>query len=242
MRKTTETTMQKSIILLAGLLVAISAPRLDARTFTSSSGKKLEAEIVSATESKVELKTDKGKTYKVPLTKLSKEDREFVAEWRKEQMKSEALKGVTPAEAMEANGWASADVLNQGGLLVIEVNIAGRATKVMITTMQAESLMLAPAAEEAGLSPTAPEGQQLPAGLKGLASPTVDIGGKQLKTPFKVLVIDNDKLSEKVRESAEAVMGLNYLEQSGAIIDWAAHKIWFPTKDASEASDDKKDE
>jgi hypothetical protein len=242
MRKITETTMRKSIVFLVGFLVAVFAPRLDARTFTSSSGKKLEAEIVSATESTVELKTDKGKTYKVPLTKLSKEDREFVADWRKEQMKSEALKGVTPAEVMEANGWASAEVLNQGGLLVIEVNIAGRATKVMIA-MRPESLMLAPAAEEAGLSPTAPEGQQLPPGLKGLASPSVDIGGKQLKTPFKVLVIDNDKLPEKVRESAEAVMGLNYLEQSGAIIDWAAHKIWFPTKDASEdKEEDKEDE
>ena len=49
------------------------------RTWTSSIGTKIEAELVSTTGDEVTLKTKAGRTLKVPLNKLSKADQEFAA-------------------------------------------------------------------------------------------------------------------------------------------------------------------
>ena len=49
------------------------------RTWTSSIGTKIEAELVSSTGEQVTLKTKAGRTLQVPLNKLSKADQEFIA-------------------------------------------------------------------------------------------------------------------------------------------------------------------
>ena len=49
------------------------------RTWTSSIGTKIEAELVSSTGEQVTLKTKAGRTLQVPLKKLSKADQEFIA-------------------------------------------------------------------------------------------------------------------------------------------------------------------
>ena len=49
------------------------------RTWTSSIGTKIEAELVSTTGDEVTLKTKAGRTLTVPLNKLSKADQEFIA-------------------------------------------------------------------------------------------------------------------------------------------------------------------
>jgi dipeptidyl aminopeptidase/acylaminoacyl peptidase len=72
--------MMKTILtatcLALGLLSALSA-----RTWTSSDGKKLEADFVSATETDVTLKRSKdGKTFTLALTRLSEDDREYIKE------------------------------------------------------------------------------------------------------------------------------------------------------------------
>ena len=60
------------------LFLLFTSP-LMARTWTSSDGKPLEAEFLSATETDVTLKRDSdNKTFTIPLTKLSEDDQEFV--------------------------------------------------------------------------------------------------------------------------------------------------------------------
>ena len=49
------------------------------RTWTSSIGTKIEAELVSTTGEQVTLKTTAGRTLQVPINKLSKADQEFIA-------------------------------------------------------------------------------------------------------------------------------------------------------------------
>ena len=54
---------------------------VQARTWTSSDGKKLEAEFVSVTETEVSLKRDSdGKLFTLPLERLSELDQEFIEE------------------------------------------------------------------------------------------------------------------------------------------------------------------
>ena len=66
-------------------LLAISLPLLlgsvcnaELRTWTSTVGTKVEAELVSLTGNQVTLKTKAGKTIKLPINKLSKADQEFL--------------------------------------------------------------------------------------------------------------------------------------------------------------------
>lgn len=67
--------------LTAWLAVACLLPTLSARTWTSSDGKKLEADFVSATETDVTLSRSKdGKEFTLPLARLSEDDQAFIKE------------------------------------------------------------------------------------------------------------------------------------------------------------------
>ncbi len=234
--------MRHSLSLLIGLLLIAAVSHIEARTFTSTNGKKLEAELLSATESMAELKVVNGKTYKVPLKKLSKEDREYIAEWRAIMQKADALKGVGLDEVMQANEWPGTEIMIAGGVPVIELNINGHAVKFVLNPGTPRTLLVSSAAEDAGIEITVPEGGQLPQGIQGIASPKVDVGGRKIATPLKSLVVEPQALSEKLREQADGVIGFEFLKDSGAIVDWAAGNIWFPTAAETPDGDEEGDE
>lgn len=65
-------------------LLLMSLPSLaDLRQFTNAKGEKIMAELVSATDTRAELKRADGKAFTVPLQSLSEADRAWIAEWRK---------------------------------------------------------------------------------------------------------------------------------------------------------------
>lgn len=84
-------------VLLALCLLAVD---VDARTFTDVRGRKLDASIVSVQGSQVEIKLEKDdKVVKVPISKFSKVDREYIKLWldtkgshKKEEPKKEDAK------------------------------------------------------------------------------------------------------------------------------------------------------
>jgi hypothetical protein len=225
--------------LLIGLLLIAAGSPLEARTFTSSNGKKLEAEVLSATESVAELKVVNGKTYKVPLSKLSTEDREYIAEWRATRQKAEAMKGVGVAEIMEANGHPGTKIVISAGAPIIEISIGGHTTKFALNPMTPQTLLSASTAEDAGIDVTVPEGGQLPQGVQGIAGPKIQAGGVDVPTPLKMLVVEPQALSERLRQHADGIIGSTFLKDSGAVIDWEAGKIWF-TAPAKTAEEEKK--
>ena len=65
------------IIVTLPLLLG-SVCNAELRTWTSTVGTKVEAELVSLTGNQVTLKTKAGKTIKLPINKLSKADQEFL--------------------------------------------------------------------------------------------------------------------------------------------------------------------
>jgi len=69
---------------LAAILFVCLCPLLSAQTriFTSTDGRTLEAEVVSATPDMVTLKLANGTTPTVPLERLSELDRTYVSQWR----------------------------------------------------------------------------------------------------------------------------------------------------------------
>ena len=80
--------MRASIITTICLATLLLAPLSSAqRDFTSNDGKKLSAEIASATETKVTLKRAKdGKEFTIPLARLSEEDQKFIGKWLAKEM------------------------------------------------------------------------------------------------------------------------------------------------------------
>ena len=69
----------KTLLTCCALLTSLAS--LSARTWTSTDGRELEAEFVSATETEVTVKRDSdGKTLTIPLNKLSEEDQKFSSE------------------------------------------------------------------------------------------------------------------------------------------------------------------
>lgn len=71
-------------------LVALSVVNSHGRIWTSGDGTEVEAEYVSATESEVTIRRDAdGRSFTLPLERLSQEDRDWVAE----QLKAESGKG-----------------------------------------------------------------------------------------------------------------------------------------------------
>jgi predicted esterase len=78
-----------AVLLLSGLFLASAS----ARTWTDTSGRKIEAEIVKLDGDQVVLDF-KGKEVKLPLTRLSLDDRKFAEEWQKNRpAEKEAPKG-----------------------------------------------------------------------------------------------------------------------------------------------------
>jgi len=64
-------------------LLTSGAVRADLRTFRNLKGEEIMAGMISATDSRAELKRADGKLFSVPLNSLSEEDRAWIAEWRK---------------------------------------------------------------------------------------------------------------------------------------------------------------
>ncbi|MCU0794446.1 MAG: hypothetical protein MUF31_00775 [Akkermansiaceae bacterium] len=74
--------LRGNLLLFGALSWVLGAP-LDGRTWTDVQGRKMDAEMVRASESAVVVML-RGKEVTIPLEKLSDEDREFVAEWLEE--------------------------------------------------------------------------------------------------------------------------------------------------------------
>lgn len=84
----------KAVIILL-VVLCLATAHLHARTWTSSEGKTLEAEFVSAEDGKVTIKRADGRSFTLPLTKFSDADQDFV---REKLAEMEAGKTVTAAD------------------------------------------------------------------------------------------------------------------------------------------------
>ena len=72
------------LCLAAGTLFALFlTPLAQGRTWTNLQGKKLEAEFIRLDGQKAVLKRSGGQTVSIPLSQLSREDRDFIAEQEK---------------------------------------------------------------------------------------------------------------------------------------------------------------
>jgi hypothetical protein len=74
----------KRLLCILAILYGMAAPDAEARTFTSTDGKTLEAELVGADAFQATLKLPDGRQVAVPLNRLSQADQAFVVGWIQE--------------------------------------------------------------------------------------------------------------------------------------------------------------
>ncbi|MCB1206101.1 MAG: hypothetical protein KDN18_17705, partial [Verrucomicrobiae bacterium] len=66
--------------LILPLLLAVSSPAREMRTFTNKAGKEIEAELLDVRDGKARLMVNR-KPFDVPVETLSDEDQQFLKEW-----------------------------------------------------------------------------------------------------------------------------------------------------------------
>ena len=118
------------LLLVLGTPCAVAQEgKSNLRTWTSSIGTKIEAELLSTTGDEVTLKTKAGRTLKVPLNKLSKADQEFIAAKPSPQ---EPAKGGVPVNSnlkyeIKGNAVTITDCDEKAsGALIIPATIEGK--------------------------------------------------------------------------------------------------------------------
>ncbi|MGB0154976.1 MAG: hypothetical protein ACPGFB_13180 [Verrucomicrobiales bacterium] len=77
------------LLIIIGLIFCITPAQ--SRTFTSTDGRTMEADVVSVTKDTAIIKRG-NRQFTIPLTSLSQADREYLAEWRKEALKNKIPK------------------------------------------------------------------------------------------------------------------------------------------------------
>jgi predicted peptidase len=86
-------------LLVAGVIFGWAIGMAGGRTWTSTDGKAIEAEFVSATEKEVTIERADGKTFTLPLTRLSDDDRAWIAENKDAAMTAGAGEGLSEGGA-----------------------------------------------------------------------------------------------------------------------------------------------
>jgi predicted peptidase len=89
----------RKILRLLGALALMITSAVHARTWTATDGRKVEGDFVSATATAVTVKLANGKSVPIELTKLSQEDRDFVAEQAKNPPAAPPAKPTTAGPA-----------------------------------------------------------------------------------------------------------------------------------------------
>ena len=116
--------LRRTWVLLVGLLLTAAAS-VSARKWTDSTGKfSVEAELVEVKDGNVRLKRQDDKVITVPLTKLSKADRDFLASIDKAKKKNDATKA-TPEEVIAAIKKLGGQVKVDNNKAVVEVRLVG---------------------------------------------------------------------------------------------------------------------
>lgn len=210
------------------LLASGIAVQAEVRTFTSREGKPLEAEIVSADRSHVELKTKDGRTFRVPLDKLSDDDQLYIGIWRDEQDRQARFEGVTVKEILAAQGIMPATLRIEDGLMLVEASVNGKQARFLLDPRQDTSLLDEPAVQKLELELGA-AGPELGAaqGVRGQVEiPSFKFGDTELG-PLKMVVFSFENMAAGVREKIDGILGIGFLKDHSAWLDYGEMMLYL---------------
>lgn len=209
------------MVLLTGLLPA--------REFTGKNGKKIDAEIVSRTETQVELKLKDGKTVKVAINSLSSGDQLFVKTWEDPAAKAERLKGVDLGDVLAAKGYFALTIESGTNEMFVVASINGKQGKFLVDNGASIPLIKQASLEKFELTMKAVPAQ-------GQAGGSTVIGTVQPKTfgsdsgsfaPPECYVLTLEHFPKNVLEQIDGVVGGQFFVDHAAVLDYSAKKLWL---------------
>lgn len=211
------------------LLMALLAGLLHGREFTGKNGKKIEAEIVSRTETRVELKLKDGKTVDVAIDSLSGVDQLYVKTWEDPAARTERLKGVDLGEVLAAKGYFGLTVESgeRGTFVLATVN--GKPGKFLVDNSAQVPLFKQASLEKFELVMTVVPAQG-PAGgntVIGTVQPKSFGTEDQSFAPPECYVLTLEHFPKELLEQIDGVIGGQFLLDHGAILDYAGKKLWL---------------
>jgi hypothetical protein len=210
-------------------LLLATAGLLHGREFTGKNGKKTEAEIVSRTETHVELKLKDGKIVKTAIASLSGADQLFVKTWEDPKEKQERLKSIDPAEVLEAKGYFSLAVESGTGPMVVLAMINGKPARLMVDEGIEVPLIKKASLEKLDLvmSELPTQGKVEGNTVIGKVQPK-SFGGEQGSfAPPECWVLTLEHLPQNVVDGIDGVIGGQFFVDHAAVLDYGAKKLWL---------------
>jgi len=204
------------------LVLATAAP-VDAREFVGRNGRKIEAEIVSKTDTEVELEMADGKKVKIPIASLSSADQLFVKVWESPDDKKARLAGVDLGEALTAKGFVPFSTAMKEGSLVVSIWIDGKEAKFLIDHRNPKPILSQASVQRLGLAMKAVEGGGQ---ILGTVTPAeIGNGSAGVKgVEFYVAAL------EGLPEDLDGLIGGQCFVDWEALHDFTGGKIWLKGK------------
>ena len=229
----------KPIVLAATILCCIVAAvasgfgkENDYRTFTNTEGKEIRAKLIDKKGGVAHLRMTDGMIYRVPITKLSQGDREYVDSWDPVAAKEEKLRNVDLEELFTARGFKGVPLELKNSQSLLEITI-GKETLTFLLDTGAQSSVLNRANAEA-LKLDIKENVGFAGGIGGKAGAigmtrldSVKVGEVK-KKGVHFAVMDLSSVSGKHGTSdIDGIIGLDLLKELEAVIDYKAAVLYL---------------
>lgn len=211
------------------LLMLLLAGALQGREFVGKNGKKIDAEIVSRTETQVELKLKDGKTVKVAINSLSSADQLYVKTWEDPAAKAERLKGIDLGDVLAAKGYFALAVEGGEREMLVSAMLNGKPAKFLVDNSASVPLIKQASLEKFELTMTAVPAQ-------GQAGGNTVIGTVQPKTfgteeasfaPPECYVLTLEHFPKNLLDQIDGVVGGQFFVDHSAVLDYSAKKLWL---------------
>ncbi len=209
------------MVLLAGVL--------HGREFVGKNGKKIDAEIVSRTDTQVELKLKDGKTVKVAISSLSSGDQLFVKTWEDPAAKAERLKGVDLGDVLAAKGYFALTIESGTNEMFVVASINGKQGKFLVNNGASPPWIKQASLEKFELTMKAVPAQGPAGGNAVIGTVQPKTFGNESKSfaPPECYVLTLEHFPKNVLEQIDGVVGGQFFVDHAAVLDYSAKKLWL---------------
>ncbi len=211
------------------LLMLLLAGVIHGREFTGKNGKKIDAEIVSRTDTQVELKLKDGKTVKVAINSLSSADQLYVKTWEDPAAKAERLKGIDLGDVLAAKGYFALKLEGGDKEMIVTAMINGKEGKFLVDNGASVPLIKQASLEKFGLTMTAVPAQGQAGGntVIGTVRPKSFGSEEDSFAPPECYVLTLEHFPKNVLDLIDGVIGGQFLVDHSAVLDYSAKKLWL---------------
>lgn len=211
------------------LLMLLLSGLLEGREFTGKNGKKIDAEIVSRTDTQVELKLKDGKTVKVAIDSLSSADQLYVKTWEDPAEKAARLKLIDLGEVLAAKGYFALAVEGGEQEMVVSAMLNGKPGKFLVDNSASVPLIKQSSLEKFELTMTAVPAQGKAGGNTVIGTVQPKSFGSEDKSfaPPECYVLTLEHFPKSLLDQIDGVVGGQFFVDHAAVLDYSAKKLWL---------------